>query len=284
MSIFSEPKVDCHNHILDPARFPYSPLTRYHPAGHEIAPASQLLRVMDVYGVRRALVVGPNSGYGVDNHCLLDAIRNSGGRLKGVAVVDHGIATTDLASLKAQGIVGVAFNSANLGLEFYRDATDLIARLVDLDMFLQLQFERDQLLTLLDYVGRSPVRLLIDHCGRPDITAGPTAPAFQALLDLGRARRAIVKISGYAKFSRQPPLYEDAWPYIAAMVEAFTPDACVWGSDWPFIKAAERIDYGPLIALMETLISNPNDRRKVFWETPMRAFGFVADLDGNHAS
>src|SRR5215211_7745360 len=86
MSVFDEPKIDCHNHILDPARFPYHPDTLYRPAGQEITPAEQLFRVMDVYGVHGALVVGPNSGYGSDNRCLLDAIARSQGRLKGIAV------------------------------------------------------------------------------------------------------------------------------------------------------------------------------------------------------
>ena len=40
MSIIDEPKIDCHNHILDPARFSYQTNTPYRPAGHEIAPVA----------------------------------------------------------------------------------------------------------------------------------------------------------------------------------------------------------------------------------------------------
>ena len=274
MSVFTEPKIDCHNHILDPARFAYQSDTRYRPSGHEIAPAAQLLRVMDVYGVRHSLVVGPNSGYGTDNRCLLDAIAHSDGRLKGVAVVAHDISTAELAGLKANGIVGVAFNTANLGCEFYSDTADLISRLADLDMVLQIQIEGDQLLSLLDLIEASPVRLLFDHCGRPDVTKGVEQPGFQALLALGRGGRGTVKLSGYAKFSRSPPNYEDARQYVKALVEAFTLDACVWGSDWPFIRATERIDYGVLLSVAETLFPSPTDRCKLFWDNPVRAFGF----------
>ena len=62
MNIFDEPKIDCHNHLFDPARFPYHPDAPYAPVGQEVAPLEQFNQVMDAYGVRHALLVGPNSG------------------------------------------------------------------------------------------------------------------------------------------------------------------------------------------------------------------------------
>jgi predicted TIM-barrel fold metal-dependent hydrolase len=61
---------------------------------------------------------------------------------------------------------------------------------------------------------------------------------------------------------------------VHALLEAFTPDRCMWGSDWPFLKAPERIDYGTILTLTEGLIPDPADRRKVLWDTPARLFGF----------
>jgi hypothetical protein len=42
----------------------------------------------------------------------------------------------------------------------------------------------------------------------------------------------------------------------------------LWGSDWPFLRASERIDYGPLLRLVEVLLPTPADRRKLLWDTP----------------
>jgi predicted TIM-barrel fold metal-dependent hydrolase len=274
MSVFDEPKIDCHNHILDPARFPYQPDTLYRPAGQEITPAEQLFRVMDAYGVRGALVVGPNSGYGADNRCLLDAIARSHGRCKGIAVVEHDVGSADLAALKAQGIVGVAFNPALLGVGYYRGTAELLKRLAELDLILQLQVEKDQLLAFLDLIDNSSVGLFIDHCGRPDPAEGLNQPGFEALLGFGRARRATIKLSGFAKFSRLPHPHEDVWPFVHALADAFTLDACVWGSDWPFLRAEARIDYGPLLVLLDSLFPDPADRRKLLWDTPRRLLGF----------
>ena len=55
MSIFEEPKIDCHVHVLDPARFPYQANTHYAPMGQEIGTPAQLEQVMNAYGTRHAL-------------------------------------------------------------------------------------------------------------------------------------------------------------------------------------------------------------------------------------
>jgi predicted TIM-barrel fold metal-dependent hydrolase len=96
MHLFDEPKIDCHAHVLDPARFPYEAHALYRPSGQEIALAHQLRQVMDSYGVRHALLVQPNSGYGGDNSCLLDAIERSEGRFKGIAIVNVDASTATL--------------------------------------------------------------------------------------------------------------------------------------------------------------------------------------------
>lgn len=276
MNIFDEPKIDCHNHVFDPERFPYQEDTPYSPAGQERGTPHGFMHLLDAYGVRHALVVEPNSGYGRDNRCLLDTLARGNGRLKGIAVVANDAARTELEDLQSQGIVGVAFNAALFGVEEYADAGGLLAHLADLGLFAQIQTQGDQLPALLPMLRDSGARLLVDHCGRPDIFAGISPPAFQALLELGRSRRAAVKLSGYAKFSRQPFPHQDAWPYVRALVDAFTLDACVWGSDWPFLRAPERIDYGTLLRLVERQFPDAADRRKLLWETPCRLFGFDA--------
>ena len=75
----AQPKIDCHVHVFDPVRFPYAPDTFYRPVGHEVATTNALGHVMAAHGVQRALIVGPNSGYGFDNRCLLDALRQGAG-------------------------------------------------------------------------------------------------------------------------------------------------------------------------------------------------------------
>jgi predicted TIM-barrel fold metal-dependent hydrolase len=278
LSLHSMPKVDCHMHVFDPERFPYNEDTFYRPAGGEIATVLQLNELLDVHGVQHALLVGPNSGYGLDNRCLLDALANGGGRYKGIAVVRNDATRGELQDLQAAGVIGVAFNVALLGVDFYRNVGRLLQHLNDLGMWAQLQVEGDQLIPLLPMFLDSGARLLFDHCGRPFPDAGTTQPGFAALIrlaDWGRdSGRVCVKLSSLTKSSRLPYPHRDAWPFVHALVEAFTPDALVWASDWPFLRAPARMDYGPLLALIERLVSDEASLRAILWGTPMRLFQF----------
>ena len=274
MSIFKEPKIDCHVHVLDPVNFPYGKNIEYKPSGQEIGTPPQFDTVMKTYGVSHALLVQPNSGYGSDNSCMLDTIARGNGRFKGVAIVALDADLAALRALKAQGIVGAAFNPTFHGSDYYKRSAALIGKLAELDMFLQIQSEHDQLSMFVPWIEAMPVRVLIDHCGRPTPDAGLTQPGFQALLRLAGTGRVSVKLSGYSKFSNVPYPFEDTWPFVRAIVDAFTLDHCMWASDWPFLRAPQRQDYGPLVELAGVLFPDPAQRRKLFCDTARRLFGF----------
>lgn len=274
MSVFDEAKIDCHCHVLDPVRFPYAPDVRYAPVAQEIGPVQQYLQVMQAYGITHALLVAPNSGYNLDNRCLLDALAKGAGRFKGVAIVPMDMGRDGLQALQAQGVVGVAFNPSLLGVDFYAGAEPLLHRMAELDMLLSLQVEHAQLLAMQPMLERSQVRVLIDHCGRPNPLEGLTQPGFQALLAMGRRGRVAVKLSGFQKFSLQAPPFADALPYVEALLDAFTLDACLWASDWPFLRAPHRLDVGPLLRQVAQLLPSPQDRARLFWQTPRRWLGF----------
>jgi predicted TIM-barrel fold metal-dependent hydrolase len=274
MNLFDEHKIDCHNHIFDPARFPYRDDTVYRPSGQEIGTAAQFAHVMDACGVQHALLVGPTSGYRTDNRCMLDAIAWGEGRFKGIAVVDNDISRTELRALKDAGVVGVAFNPAMEGVEVVADAHALLDMLAGFDMFAQIQVTGAQMAELKPLIERTRARILVDHCGRPDVTEGIDQPGFQALLGLADTGRAVVKLSGMQKFSQQAHPYEDAQTYMRELLRVFGPDHCVWGSDWPFLRATVRMDYAPLLTLFARVVPDPAVRRRILWDTPRRLFGF----------
>jgi predicted TIM-barrel fold metal-dependent hydrolase len=270
----THPIIDSHVHILDPDRFPYAEDAWYKPLGAERGTASDLHALLDYHGVSHALLVGPNSGYNLDNRCMLDAIANSKGRFKGVAVVKNNASLAELTDLKVQGVIGVAMNASLLGTEFYSDIATLLQHLRDLDMWAQMQVQHDQLVTLKPMLLDSGVKLMFDHCGRPNPLSSVAQEGFQALLSLAETGRAAVKLSGLNKCSSQQYPWADAKPFVDALIEAYTPQNLVWASDWPFLKAPARIDYGPLQKLFEQLVHNPQSRQAILWNTPRRLFGF----------
>jgi predicted TIM-barrel fold metal-dependent hydrolase len=271
----SERVVDCHVHVFDPHRFPYRSDTFYAPTGQELGTPARLRAVLDAHGVEHALLVGPNSGYGEDNRCLLDTLAAGAGRYRGMAVVGNATTRAELAELRAAGVVGVTLNAALLGVEYYADAARLLADLAALDMIADVQVVDDQLLALAPLLERSGVRVVVDHCGRPDPGAGLDAPGFRELLRWGRAGRAVVKLSGCIKVSRALYPHRDLLTYVRALVGEFGPDQCVWGSDWPFLRMPERVDYAPLTGLLAEQVPDDDDRRRILWDTPARQFGFT---------
>jgi predicted TIM-barrel fold metal-dependent hydrolase len=205
---------------------------------------------------------------------MLDALAKGQGRYKGIAVVPNDTGRTQLQELKGLGVIGIAFNVALLSVDFYRNIGPLLERLRELDMWAQVQVEGDQLVSMRPLLVDSGVRLLFDHCGRPFPNAGVGQPGFVTLLELAETGRAYVKLSSLSKCSAKAFPHFDAWPFVRALLDTYTPNALVWASDWPFLRSHERIDYGPLIELMESLAPDAEAQRAIFWETPVRLFGF----------
>jgi predicted TIM-barrel fold metal-dependent hydrolase len=160
------------------------------------------------------------------------------------------------------------------GVDFYRGIGPLLGRMRELGLWADVQVQHDQLPALRPMLEDSGVRLVFDHCGRPDPAAGGVAQAgFAALLAMAGNGHTCVKLSSFAKASARPFPHPDAWPFVQALREAYTPQSLVWGSDWPFLRAAERSDYGTQLALFDRLVPDPADRRAIQWDTPRRLFG-----------
>jgi len=267
---------DCHAHIFCGAEYAFDTNAVYVPDSSQRGTVQGFLAVLDAHGLTHGLVVGAQP-YARDNRCMLDAIAASNGRLKGIALVAPGTPERELAALADGGVVGIRMNLSTYGLrEFVEPGAErLFARIRAMGWFLQIHCERDELVQAAPIVRRAGVRVMIDHFGRPDVRRGVEQPGFATLLDLGREGDAVVKLSGPFRSSLAGPPYRDVDPFIAAAIDAFTLDNCVWGSDWPFVRVEERIDYGPGYACLARWLPDEKDRQRVLWDNPARLFGFA---------
>lgn len=267
--------VDSHCHVFDPAHFPFAADASYTPPPAEQGTAEQLAALLDANGIAYALLVNPTSGYGYDNRYMIATLRAAQGRLRGIARVRADAGEPELASLAAAGVIGVRLDliGDGVGMLHHRALPRLFAQLRDLRWQVHVQCEKDQLSEAAPVLRAAGVPLVFDHCGRPDAALGTSQPGFQALLQFGREGHA-VKLSGPFRFSCRPPPYRDVVPFIDALVEAFTPRRCVFGSDWPFVRLQDRPDYGAVLALLCRWLPDEDARREVLCATPARLFGF----------
>jgi len=272
-----EPAVDSHAHVFCGPGVPFARDAVYRPHESQIGTARYFTAVLASHGLTHGLLVGAQP-YGINNLCIISAIAASRGCFKGIALVRADIADRDLDRLAEQGIVGIRVNLMTDGLRGLAEpgADRLLARIREMNWFIQIHCQHDELVEAMPYLQRAGVRTMIDHFGRPNVERGLDQPGFQALLELGRTGNSVLKLSGPFRSSREGWPYTDIDGFVQAAIEAFTLDNCVWGSDWPFVRVEERIDYGPNRACLDRWLPNAADRRRVLWHTPARLFGFSA--------
>jgi predicted TIM-barrel fold metal-dependent hydrolase len=248
----------------------------YVPSPNECGTGFEFQTVLQAHGLTHGLLVNPFAGYATDNSCMLEAIAAGSGRFKGVALVGTDASDAHLRMLAESGVIGARFNTLFSGATSLEGAAGerLLARLKEMGWFAQIYFHDDEILKLLPILKKSGIKIVVDHCACPDVGRGISQPGFAAVLDLGRDGNAAIKLSGAFRYSRQAWPYGDTEPYVEALIKAYTLDNCVWGSDWPFVRIARRMDYGPAFSLLKRWLPNDTDRRKVLWETPARWFGF----------
>lgn len=262
---------DSHFHIFAPASDPSTVSLNATQHGT----IDEILHLMDLQGLSHGLAIGALP-YGSDNSVLLSGLKRANGRLKGIGVVDPLISDDDWDHLNTAGVIGARINLVSWGLRQLIEpgADQLLARVRESGWFLQVLAHNDELAAAAPTLRRLPgMRLMFDHFGRPDVQAGLDQPGFQELLKFGREGTAVVKLSAPFRSSRTGAPYEDVDPYIEAVLDAFTIDRCVWGSDWPFTNADTAIDYAHQRACLERWIPDPADRYRVMVTNPAQLFG-----------
>jgi L-fuconolactonase len=82
------------------------------------------------------------------------------------------------------------------------------------------------------------LRAVIDHGAKPAIAEGFSADWAREMAGLARDTPVFCKLSGLVTEAGTGWTGEVLRPYIDHLVEAFTPDRLLWGSDWPVVTLA----------------------------------------------
>jgi predicted TIM-barrel fold metal-dependent hydrolase len=270
--------VDCHAHIIDPERFPFTGKKGYQPRADERGTREAFCAVLDEHSISNGVLV-QLSGYGTDNSANLDAMKSYPGRFKAIAVVDPDATDRTLENLVDAGVVGARFNLPSYEPDALTrpGAPRFLQRLKALGWFAQIYADDGQWPAAAAVLRASGVRVLVDHFGVRDIAVGTRHPGFQAVLGLGRDGIATVKLSSPFRVSSMLAGYDDLDPYVDELLKAFGVEGCLWGSDWPFINVPRRPLYADVLAPLSRWLPDPGDRAHVLVHNPRRLFGFGGD-------
>jgi 2-pyrone-4,6-dicarboxylate lactonase len=265
--------VDAHCHVFGPGdEFPYAPERKYTPGD---APKEKLWELRDYLGFERNVIVQATC-HGADNRALVDALRTSNGRARGVATVTQDFTDEQLRELDAAGVRGVRFNFVKRLVDVTpREVlVEIAQRIQPLGWHIVIYFEAQDLPELYEFVASLPTVVVVDHMGRPDVTQSLTAPGFELFVKLMRQHDNIwSKVSGAERLSRSgPPGYDDFVPFARRIVETF-PDRVLWGTDWPHPNLKTHMpDDGQLVDLLPRIAPTQLLRKKLLVDNPLRLY------------
>lgn len=123
---------------------------------------------------------------------------------------------------------------------------------------------------------RSPgVRVVIDHCGKPDIASGDPGTWARDMRAIARDSGAYCKLSGLLTQLGEGQPVDAVRPYAELVLEAFGPGRVIWGSDWPVL--AVRAGYEEWFGLTRGLLSEleEDDSRLVLGLNAARFYGLA---------
>ncbi len=264
--------VDAHCHVFGPRnQFPFSAKAKYLP---QDASPDLLFALRDRLGFARNVIVQA-SCHGTDNAATLNAIAQSNGMARGVAVVDPDIRHAELERLHEGGIRGVRFNFLKRLVDSApKDKFLKVAeRIRSFDWHVVIYFEAELLEELRPFIDLIPVPVVIDHMGRPDVAQGPCGPDMHALRKLLDSRNDIW-------FKATCPDRLDAngapWDLFAdavAPLVADYPSRCLWGTDWPHPNMQDAIpDDGNLVDMIPRIAPTSLLQQSLLVDNPMRLY------------
>ena len=262
---------DSHAHVFgERAKYGYADDRQYTPPPVFL---KDYLAMHDATGFARGVVV--QSGvHGTDNRVIVDAIAQSQGRLRGVALLREDVTDGELGALDRAGVRGFRANLvAKVGVQFDA-ARRLAARVSRLGWHAQFLLDIENFPDFDRIAAEFPCVMMIDHMGRPDPEAGVNAPGFQALLRALQSGRVWSKLSAPYRTSRAPIPYDDLTPFARALVAA-APQQLVFGTDWPHVMMeGEMPDTGTLVEQLAVWVPEAATRQQILVDNPARLYRF----------
>lgn len=260
--------VDCHAHVIKKN----APLVaERHSAPARDCDVKEYLAILDAHGVTYGLLTAP-SFYGSNNAVLLDALKNSQGRLRGTAIVEPTIAESELAQMKAQGVCGLRLNwirREKIPDITSQEYTSLLAKARNIGLHIEIYLEGEHLAPVLQAINRSGAQAVIDHFGNPLGPEAAHSEGFIALLDALDQGNTWVKLSAPYRLRHTHPN-----DLIQKILQHGKGERAVWATDWPWVGFENKLAYAQCIQWIFDWITDETIRHNILVKTPQTLFGF----------
>jgi 2-pyrone-4,6-dicarboxylate lactonase len=272
--------VDAHCHVFGPgAEFPYAPERRYTPCD---ASKHQLFALRDHLGFDKNVIVQATC-HGADNSALVDALKASNNKARGVATVKRGVTDAQLQEMHAAGVRGTRFNFVKRLVDFTPkdELMEIANRIKQLGWHVVIYFEAVDLPELWDFFTELPTTVVIDHMGRPDVSKPVDGPEFALFIKMMNEHPNMwskvscperLSVAGLPALNGETNPYADVIPFAKMIVETF-PDRVLWGTDWPHPNLKGHMpDDGLLVDFIPHIATTKALQRKLLVDNPTRLY------------
>ena len=277
----------CHVNSNGLTPFRWSDDRKYDPA---FAPWKKLEELDNFLGFSGEVVVAATC-HGTDNAFMVNALKKSKGRARGVAFVEKSVSDDELIELDRAGVRGVRYSYVKRLTnppppEEMVTMANRLKRLRDSGQFqnhwhIDLYCEATDLQDLESHIKSIPIPVVFDHMAVPLIPNGVVDPEFQRYLKLFRNKQdcwAKLTCPERLTNSGNPEDWAKALPFAHALAAEF-PNRVITGTDWPHpnMKSGQMPNDGKLVNhwIWEVAKKDGATLDRILVENPRALFGFA---------
>jgi L-fuconolactonase len=274
------PYIDAHSHVWSPD------IERWPLAGKQTREAlkplsftpEELLNLAAPERVGRVVLIQHSVYHLFDNSYLIDCARRYPGRFSLVGMLDdtaHRPGDT-FRDLLPHGVRGLRITPRIRGKDWLAGPgmESLWKTAAQTGQAMCCLIDPSHLAEVAAMCERHPdTPVVIDHFARVGAEGEIRDADIKALANLAKQKRVTVKLSAYYALGKKQPPYEDLIPLIRRVLDAFTPERCMWASDAPY-QVQPPHTYAASIALIRDHLPDlsPNDRAWILTKTAERVF------------
>lgn len=267
--------VDTHAHIYseDQERYPLIPNPYLPQPGH--GTVEHLKREVENANVHRVVIIQTFTAYGHDNRLTVNVVRENRDWMTGVLNLDP-YDEKSVEIMEGSRLVGIRGNRVSVGwpvddsvLEEHRRLWEAARRFDVVICALLNPANCRSLAKLLEEFPDVPV--VLDHCANLRASDFPDSENLKTVLRLSRFENLYAKLSFIVTGSEEEYPCRDMFKMVKQIIDAYTPERCIWGSDFPTSLWIPKVTYQQhLEILKEHLGLSDNEKAEILGETAMR--------------
>ena len=247
--------------------------THCHTGTSKYEPIESLLFHMEQANVSKAVLI-QHAG-NTDNRYHIQCLRSSPNRFAAAMIVEANDTGEKIHLWAEQGIMGIRLRADSRAdtadpLAHWRAADKLnLVVSVPCSISTLLGNEFSQILNTFQ-----DLKIVIEHLGGANHSMKPPYQEFKTMLELSRYPNLLIKLPGFGEFCQLPYPFTDILPMAQMVVEAFSPQRVMWGSDYPPVSTREGYNHSLEFPLDYFSDLSAEDQEWIFGRTALSIWGF----------